>query len=508
MLRWICDVPAAIVNARKRRRSSTNGPSPSTVEDVSFQHPQRELAELLARLAVRELDHERTATRSSACRLGDVALGEHPERVELRRDVAELAPVRRVVHVRREILDQTRRVDQVAHECGAALERQGHVGDPPAVVLVADAALDRHPHLVEEELRELRGPEHGLQRPYLDAGQVHRQHQPGDAVVLLHVGVGAHEQLAEVADLTERAPDLLTGHHVVIAVADGPRAERSEVGAGLGLREALAPDLLAAKDLRQVRLLLCLSSLRHDRGPGVQQPHEVHPDVRRAGSRGLFEEDELLARWCVPTAVGLGPAQPGVPALEEAALPVGVPGSARRPVVAAGLRCELRELDAQPGPQLGAELLVCFGIPEVHAGGSLRRTPRRPRTARPYDPPMDLLQPAETPEPPYWAVIFTSTRHDPRADAGYDESAVRMLELAHRQPGFLGVETGEGVLGITVSYWQDEESIRAWKAEAEHLVAQQRGRAEWYERFELRVARVERAYGFMRATPADRGGAR
>jgi heme-degrading monooxygenase HmoA len=122
---------------------------------------------------------------------------------------------------------------------------------------------------------------------------------------------------------------------------------------------------------------------------------------------------------------------------------------------------------------------------------------------------MDLLQPAETPEPPYWAVIFTSTRHDPRAaEAGYDDTALRMLELAHRQPGFLGVETVEGGLGITISYWQDEESIRGWKAEAEHLVAQQRGRAEWYERFELRVARVERAYGFTRATPAGRDGAR
>ena len=111
---------------------------------------------------------------------------------------------------------------------------------------------------------------------------------------------------------------------------------------------------------------------------------------------------------------------------------------------------------------------------------------------------MDLLQPAETPEPPYWAVIFASTRHDPRVDDEYDESAVRMLELAHRQPGFLGVETVDAGLGITISYWQDEESIRGWKEEAEHLLAQERGRSEWYQRFELRVAWVERAYGFTR----------
>jgi len=95
-------------------------------------------------------------------------------------------------------------------------------------------------------------------------------------------------------------------------------------------------------------------------------------------------------------------------------------------------------------------------------------------------------------------VIFTSTRHDPRVDDEYGDTAVRMFELAHGQPGFLGVETVDADLGITVSYWRDEDSIQRWKAEAEHTVAQQRGRAEWYQRFELRVARVERAYSFKR----------
>lgn len=101
---------------------------------------------------------------------------------------------------------------------------------------------------------------------------------------------------------------------------------------------------------------------------------------------------------------------------------------------------------------------------------------------------------AATPEPPYYAVIFSSLRQGP--DAGYGETADRMMELAAQQAGYLGVESVRGPdgFGITVSYWRDEESIRAWKRDAEHAEARRRGRTEWYEHFELRVARVERAY--------------
>jgi heme-degrading monooxygenase HmoA len=76
-----------------------------------------------------------------------------------------------------------------------------------------------------------------------------------------------------------------------------------------------------------------------------------------------------------------------------------------------------------------------------------------------------------------------------------------MVELAKEQPGFLGIESarGEDGLGITVSYWTSEEAIRAWREQAEHRIAQQSGRRAWYAEFELRVARVERAYGFRAA---------
>lgn len=102
---------------------------------------------------------------------------------------------------------------------------------------------------------------------------------------------------------------------------------------------------------------------------------------------------------------------------------------------------------------------------------------------------------AVTPQPPYYAVIFSSQR---RIDeAGYGATADRMVELAAMQPGYLGIESvrgGDG-FGITVSYWQNEVDIANWKNNAEHSLARERGRKEWYEHFELRIAKVERAYG-------------
>ena len=101
---------------------------------------------------------------------------------------------------------------------------------------------------------------------------------------------------------------------------------------------------------------------------------------------------------------------------------------------------------------------------------------------------------ASTPEPPYYAVIFTSSRTS--VDDGYGAMADRMVELASQQPGFLGVESTRGTEGpgITVSYWSSLEAIAAWKANAQHRVAQQSGNQKWYTHFETRIARVERAY--------------
>jgi heme-degrading monooxygenase HmoA len=102
---------------------------------------------------------------------------------------------------------------------------------------------------------------------------------------------------------------------------------------------------------------------------------------------------------------------------------------------------------------------------------------------------------ASLPPPPYYAVIFSSLRTP--GDQGYEQMAARMVDLAAQQPGFLGVESArsEDGFGITVSYWRSEEDIAAWRQHAEHRMAQEGGRTRWYEHFELRVARVERAWG-------------
>jgi len=100
---------------------------------------------------------------------------------------------------------------------------------------------------------------------------------------------------------------------------------------------------------------------------------------------------------------------------------------------------------------------------------------------------------------PYYAVIFSSERTSAEPDE-YVAMAERMIVLARQQPGFLGVESARGSdgAGITVSYWRDRESIKAWKDVAEHKAAQQFGREEWYRNFKVRICRVEDEYSFDR----------
>lgn len=98
-------------------------------------------------------------------------------------------------------------------------------------------------------------------------------------------------------------------------------------------------------------------------------------------------------------------------------------------------------------------------------------------------------------EPPYYAVIFTSIRTDADAE-GYGEMSAAMDRLAAEQPGYLGMEAAREEIGITVSYWRDLDAIRAWKRQVDHLDAQRRGRARWYSHYRVRIAKVERHYGF------------
>lgn len=110
---------------------------------------------------------------------------------------------------------------------------------------------------------------------------------------------------------------------------------------------------------------------------------------------------------------------------------------------------------------------------------------------------------AALPQPPYYAVVFSSQR-TAVDDAGYAAAAQRMVELVQQQPGYLGHESardGSG-FGITVAYFDSEEAIARWRDNAEHAAARREGHRLWYQHFELRIARVERAYGGVRP-PAE-----
>ncbi|QIA07274.1 antibiotic biosynthesis monooxygenase family protein [Draconibacterium halophilum] len=103
---------------------------------------------------------------------------------------------------------------------------------------------------------------------------------------------------------------------------------------------------------------------------------------------------------------------------------------------------------------------------------------------------------ANTPNPPYYAVIFTTLRNN--IDDGYVEMARRMVELAKQQPGFLGEESARDELGITVSYWESLEAMKEWKQNIDHLQAQKLGKEKWYKKYKLRVVHVVRdaEFGF------------
>lgn len=99
---------------------------------------------------------------------------------------------------------------------------------------------------------------------------------------------------------------------------------------------------------------------------------------------------------------------------------------------------------------------------------------------------------AKTPKPPYYAVIFTSVRTE--VDEGYAQMAGKMVQLAAEQPGYLGMESAQDGLGITVSYWDSLEAIKHWKNNLEHREAQKLGHEKWYSHFKTRISKVERDY--------------
>jgi len=101
----------------------------------------------------------------------------------------------------------------------------------------------------------------------------------------------------------------------------------------------------------------------------------------------------------------------------------------------------------------------------------------------------------ELPFKHYYAVIFTSTQT--LKTEGYSEMTIKMEALAKQQDGFLGVDSAREDIGITVSYWRNLDAIKTWKHNSEHLLAQQKGKMQWYNWYNVRICKVEREYEFV-----------
>ena len=102
---------------------------------------------------------------------------------------------------------------------------------------------------------------------------------------------------------------------------------------------------------------------------------------------------------------------------------------------------------------------------------------------------------ASTPKPPYYAVIFTSIQTDFDGE-GYGKAAQRMVELAEKEDGFLGIDTAREEIGVTVSYWRDLASILKWKNNIEHVAVRKKGKISWYKAYTTRICLVEKEYSW------------
>ncbi len=98
--------------------------------------------------------------------------------------------------------------------------------------------------------------------------------------------------------------------------------------------------------------------------------------------------------------------------------------------------------------------------------------------------------------PPYYAVIFSSQLVNNSDE--YLVEAEKMEKLAQKHEGYLGIEAARKDIGITVSYWKNLEAIVAWKNNLEHVKAREKGRELWYQKYQIRICKVEREYGFER----------
>src|SRR5580692_3514172 len=246
---------------------------------------------------------------------------------------------------------------------GDALEHERGEGCAPAVSDTADdrALLERD--VVEEDLVELGLAGDLAQAADGDAVAIHGHYEHGQALVLGHVRVGAREQQPVGGELGVGGPHLLAGQApAAVVLLARARLHGGEVGAGGGLGEELAPDLVAVEQRGEVAGLLLLGAVGDDRGPEHADADGVE-DAWHFGAADLLVADDLLDRAEALPAVFLGPGDAGEPALGKLALPC-----------AAGGDDLILVLD-RPGPLQNG----CFGLvlvePAAHlyaVGGLLR----------------------------------------------------------------------------------------------------------------------------------------
>ena len=96
------------------------------------------------------------------------------------------------------------------------------------------------------------------------------------------------------------------------------------------------------------------------------------------------------------------------------------------------------------------------------------------------------------------AVIFEVAPRDGKADR-YFEIAAELKPQLEKIDGFISVERFESLSSpghyLSLSYWRDEEAVRAWRRHGLHREGQREGRASVFDDYRIRVAQVVRDYG-------------
>ena len=142
------------------------------------------------------------------------------------------------------------------------LEPQQCLRHAPALVGLPDQRRGRHADVIEKRLGEFLIQIQGHQRPHSDAGRVHGHQKEPNPLLLFRLSVGASQHVNPVGVHRHGRPNFLPVDHVIVAVAFRHRAQRCQIGTGIRLAVALAPDVLARQDFRQEKIPLFLCPVR------------------------------------------------------------------------------------------------------------------------------------------------------------------------------------------------------------------------------------------------------